>query len=188
MFKKLFLQGLVIISIVGILNTPAIAGSISGWGSKCCSQFTGRVDLLGVLTPDIKSTIVQGTAILGTVEILCVNSGVIGVFLGNAVNQIMTASTKLKGADSTGKGKATVFLPYPLVTFEDPAFCKIAGSSVIKDSAWVRDMSVRLDWFRLNDGSIIDTKNGICSVPAGTVRNADGTAPHDVPYDCSFVP
>jgi len=210
MFIRLILQGLAVMSLVGLMNTEVMAGTISGWGFKCCSSGTATIDLKGVPNPSTRPTIVVGNANLKKVEILCKNPANNGIFPGNSFDQQITDANILDGGDITGKGKATINLIYPLNGFEDSQFCVNPNWQVLPDSAWLIDIAVRLDWFECNgdatDGDpctedvngvkvftidqtrIIDTKNIDCSVPPGSMRDADGKPPHQITYNCSLIP
>lgn len=177
---------------------------------KCCSTATVQVDLTGVPNPSTKPTAVVGTAQNVSIEIACLNPAGNGISPGNAFIQQLVDESTINLSDITGKGKATVFLLYPLDGYEQSQYCVNPNWSVVPNSAWLLNTTIRVDWFYCNGDATNDldpctetvngevvftlnttkpvaTKTYFCQVPPSAVRNPDGTAPHDVTYTCTQV-
>jgi len=198
MLKRLILIGAFLIGIVISSGFEANAGTISGWSYRCCSHFTGDIDLKGVPNPDSKPTVVIALMTL-QLESVCRNPAG-GSFSTQVIHFLRTVQQPLSAIQGTvgSNGKITVHVDVNLEDLVSDADCTNGSGAwqVLDNSTGVTAAGIHQDWYycttsdcsTYNPSKPIDSANIACTLLNPPFqRNTDGTTKSEQPFSCPEI-
>jgi hypothetical protein len=202
MYKRLVLIGGLVITIVALFGTNAIAQSFDGWGWFGFSAIEGEIHTSKTPNPQGQPSQITAT-VNATIQIACINPATNGVFNGVAFHRALSTSIPLGAEDVTSKGDATTVILLPLDQFEVPENCPnkkwtpitAENSGTGHGSAMALNFSGSVLWCLVENGGPNCTRRGLldsspvtCSLDMANPdnqRNANGTAPENAVFTCA---
>jgi hypothetical protein len=195
MFKKLFLIGGLVISMVAMSGTHANA-QFDGWGWFGFSAIRGEIDTIKTPNPQGQPSQIIVT-IDATIQIACINPATNGVFNGVAFHRPLTTSVPFGTGDVSDKGDVTTQVLLDLSGFEVSANCPNKKWTPIVDSAMALSFSGSVLWCLLDKNGgpdcgrkgLLDSSPVTCTLDTTNPLNqrdpVTGEAPHEAVFTCS---